>query len=255
MIPIELIRAGQMARETQHRGAAGHEAFLNEAIAFRVEELDLANLTQWQQVSAGGHKLIYLRAGSAAGGRLDINLGGEIRSLSPGDWIRGQFRSFDVRANPESATEGTARLLRVVHPDADYSELPGVDDGQLVATAIGPDGAATQTANDASANVPDQASDGVSLVGVSGWRVILSADDTRTLSGAGTLKVWLYSAELGRWVYNPQLDFPVETSGVRDLVFPDQVVTVPGGRLYVEADTVTVSAGALTVTVETWGNT
>lgn len=124
--------------------------------------------------------------------------------------------------------------------------------------AVGPAGAATQTANHASANIPTAVTDGVSIAGQTGARVILSAEPGRTLSGAGTLKVWLYDGTFGDagqgWYLNQNVSFSV-TGTSRQLVFEDLQILAGGHgqRMYVEAVSVTVSGGTtVSVLIQTW---
>jgi hypothetical protein len=113
--------------------------------------------------------------------------------------------------------------------------------------------AATQySANDAwyedlalSAAAPSAATDGIPLTGLKAVQVIVSANATRTLSGAGNLRVYIYDPTVARWVRVPALDLAVSTSGVRDLAFEAFAVSGErsGARLAVIPDSVTVSAG------------
>ncbi len=115
----------------------------------------------------------------------------------------------------------------------------------------------TQTAADANAaSIPTLVTHGVALRDRStGIRVTLSAESTRTLSGAGTLQAYYWNPSLSRWCRNPDLDITVAAAhaSVRDVTFPDTAIFVPGGRLFYIANTVTVSAGTTVVlTVEVY---
>ncbi len=109
----------------------------------------------------------------------------------------------------------------------------------------------TQTANDANAaSIPTLVTHGVNITDRStGIRVTLSAESTRTLSGAGTLKAYCWNGTLLRWCRNAALDITLSSShaSVRDQTFPDMETFVGGGRLFYLADTVTVSAGTTVV--------
>lgn len=115
---------------------------------------------------------------------------------------------------------------------------------------VGPAAAATQAANNAEDNIPTADADGMSLSGIKKIIVIVSAASGQTLSGAGTLKFWYYNTAIDRWIENKTSTISVTMSGRRDQVsdlydsFPDGA-----GRIYVEADTVTSSSGALTVRI------
>lgn len=132
-------------------------------------------------------------------------------------------------------------------------------DAKFIAAACSKDktqntaSACTQTANSASGNEPTAATPGVDLVNVCSLRVVVSAASGQTLSGAGTLKFWLYSQSLGRYVVNRVVTRSVTTSGERDHLIDDLWVGVHSGKVYVEAESVTVSSGAVSVYVETIG--
>jgi hypothetical protein len=102
---------------------------------------------------------------------------------------------------------------------------------------------------------PAAATDGMSLEDVGGFRVMVAAEATRTLSGAGTLKAWLYDPDVGLWMRNDDLDLSLVgiPSSQRAIAFPDFTVEVPEGRVLFAADSVTVSAGTtVTVYIKAW---
>lgn len=230
---------------------------LNQGGGFAMYEFDLAgstgqDITQAQGafVSSAGYKLLYLREGSDAGGLVDIEIGGRIERMAPGDKIVGPFDGFRLIRSSASVTVGTARFLVVLDPRADYVENQAINRSGALSTV-----SAGQTAN-AINNNPTLVTQGISLAGAKGLRVIVSADATRTLSGAGTLRFHYWDTALARWVYNPELDVDmafIAAATFRDVVLADRAVYVPAGRVFVECVSVTVSAGALTVLLETWG--
>lgn len=118
---------------------------------------------------------------------------------------------------------------------------------------VGPDSDTTQSANHATANEPFVATDGLSILNMCGLRVIVSAASGQTLSGAGTLRFWYYDTTLSspRWMLNQNVSLPVTQSSRRDAVFEDLPIYNGFGRVYVEAESVTVSSGVLTVRLET----
>lgn len=130
----------------------------------------------------------------------------------------------------------------------------GQGDAFTAATlAVGPSGATTQTANSAAGNVP-VLTDGISIANQNRLRIILSAASGQTLSGAGTLRLWLCDAVLARCVRNQNVILAVTESVKRDALFEDLDIGIgaDGQRAYVEAVSVTSSSGALTVTLQTW---
>jgi hypothetical protein len=93
-------------------------------------------------------------------------------------------------------------------------------------------------------SAPTLVTDGLNLYQVRGFRVMVCAEATRTLSGAGSLQAYYYHPTSGLWMRNPSLDLSVTASSVRCQVFPDQrVAAVGSGRVFYNTASVTVSAG------------
>lgn len=106
------------------------------------------------------------------------------------------------------------------------------------------------TGSPATRAAPTTVDEGMSLENVDGFRVMVSAASGETLSGAGNLRAYLWDTDLAAWIRNPELDIAVTTSGQRRLVFADQEVKVPSGRVLYAADGITFSAGTAGVTVQ-----
>lgn len=109
--------------------------------------------------------------------------------------------------------------------------------------------ACTQTAG--ATNKPTSATPGIDLANACAVRVTVSAASGQTLSGAGTIRFHLRTVSLGRYAENRVVTRSVTTSGSRDHLIDDLWVGVGYGKIYVEADSVTVSSGAVSVLVET----
>jgi len=101
---------------------------------------------------------------------------------------------------------------------------------------------------------PSAADDGVSLISstaapIRGYMLSVCAASGQTLSGAGYLRAWVYSALAAAWMRNTALDEQVNLSGKPCQAFPDRR---PGylklRRVLYAADGITVSGGT-TVTV------
>jgi hypothetical protein len=94
---------------------------------------------------------------------------------------------------------------------------------------------------------------GVNASDVTSCTVTVEADNTRTLSGAGTLDLWSYDYDIGAWlpVYTAagvRVQLAVTASSVRRATY--ETVQFPGnqhGRFMYIPNSVTVSAGNLTV--------
>jgi hypothetical protein len=96
-------------------------------------------------------------------------------------------------------------------------------------------------------DAPTLATEGMNLDAVKGFSVVVSADNTRTLSGAGALRAYTYDGT--RWARCPDLDLTTATASVRDLSFAGFTVTAPRGRIAYVPDGVTVSAGGVTIQI------
>lgn len=110
-------------------------------------------------------------------------------------------------------------------------------------------------------SAPTLATQGLTLKFLTGFEVYLSADSTKTLSGAGTLQAFRYSNFLGRWARAPEFDIVITgalatgITGARDATFKaggygvgisvvssrDSIAYVPNG--------VTVSGGGVTINI------
>lgn len=92
----------------------------------------------------------------------------------------------------------------------------------------------------------------VSLDDVTGYYLVVCAESTRTLSGAGTIDIYSLDEETGLVALNKSLVETVNASGVRCQRFPDhQVVASKAGRMMPAANSITVSGGT-TVTIYTY---
>lgn len=92
---------------------------------------------------------------------------------------------------------------------------------------------------------PTSATEGMSLAGVPGFRLTICAASGQTLSGAGTMKAWVYHPDEAAWARNADLDQTVTVSGKRCQVFPDFLTGVPNNnRVLFAASSVTVSGGS-----------
>lgn len=102
---------------------------------------------------------------------------------------------------------------------------------------------------------PTAATEGLSLTGVTKFRVFVSAASGQTLSGAGTLQAYVWEDGLnsgsGGWARNPDQDVTVNASAVQAMASSDLVVGVGTGRVVFRANGVTTSSGEVTVSIRT----
>lgn len=118
-------------------------------------------------------------------------------------------------------------------------------------TAVSGDGAHSNT-DPSTVDTGGTRTLGMDLSDCTGFRVIVSAASSQTLSGAGTVRIWMWSTLLTRWVHNSQLDYTLSfTSGTwRDDVSPDFQCTVGYGAVYPQLVNVTSSSGNVTPQAE-----
>lgn len=157
---------------------------LNNGGGLVTEDIDLAALlaapSGKQTVPRGGRALYYSPRGSARGGLLQLELGGQLKDFGPGDRITGTFDEFVVQRHPDSAELGIARLVITTSPWAeleamlaDPSQAAGTD---LLGTFNTPTPAFIAVAEDTdpSGTAPAGSFD------CSGWNTIRLLIDTQT---------------------------------------------------------------------------
>lgn len=94
---------------------------------------------------------------------------------------------------------------------------------------------------------------GLHLGDLRGFRLTIAAEEGETLDGTGTMRCYVWNADVEAWLPNPALDFEVgsEVAGKRGRVFPDVEQVVPlGAQLLYVRDGVGVSDGDLTVIMQ-----
>lgn len=101
-----------------------------------------------------------------------------------------------------------------------------------------------------SGSAPTSSTDGTSLQQATAIRVRLCAGAGQTLSGAGTLAVYVRDETDGLWARVAALDktVPASASGLRCIGWDESVNGVPYGSVAYVPASVTVSGGNLTVT-------
>lgn len=128
----------------------------------------------------------------------------------------------------------------------------------LLLSAIAAAAAPTRTANETAAGsnaqacsagsctraAPSASTEGLFLTGLTGYRLEICAAAGQTLSGAGTMKAYLYDYTAALWMPAPALDQPVTASGTRCTPFVDFNLTIRfDARVLFAASGVTVSGG------------
>lgn len=88
------------------------------------------------------------------------------------------------------------------------------------------------------------AAEGAPLLDADAFTVVVEAESTRTLSGAGSLVGYIYDETVAAWVVCPELTQTVSTSGVRRVAYNYVVAGArKGTRVQFAASGITVSAG------------
>lgn len=209
------------------------------------------------QISVPGRALVYEQVGSTPGALINVDFGGGIvRTMMPGQTVKGPFDTFTLRLNAQSVAAGTASFVVVQGEGVELIQAPTpLPSGSYKRNVVGPNGAATQ-ASASAANTPVAATDGVSLAGVVGfrcsvWATVMGTNITAVTNG---LRLWRYEANAAPAAWLKTSTIYVPETGARGWSGPDEIVQVQsGGQLYAEADTIT-GVGGLTVQIERWGS-
>lgn len=161
------------------------------------------------------------------------------------DWVRSPgFNALLIQAGQ------AGRTYRVWWAEdcfeiVDAASPPYLDGfvGAAASVAAPVAGSTSQLANSI-ANIPTLAGDGQLLpAGVKGCYAVASAQAAATILGPGAIVWWRYSSYLGRWAETTAQD--ALSGGRRDCATAEQLVNgAPGDRIFAEARSVTVSAGA-----------
>lgn len=256
----------QLAGQQPGRTLEEHKARapINQRGGFTSFEFDLgdARFTNpgYIEVPTKGWSIVYSLQGSAPGGALDIDfdLGGLPENVQPGAILRGLFNRFIVRRNAGSIQAGNVMLRIQREPDVEYDELARGDANGILGnpsgTGVGPAGATTQAYNSAAGNIPTAATDGLSLVGVRGFRaqVISALGSTIT---SGELHWWQLDTPTALWGETSFMQVYALTA-VNRIWFPGDLENwVPEGRIYPEwrSGVNSAGAGAYIVRLYTWG--
>jgi len=86
--------------------------------------------------------------------------------------------------------------------------------------------------------------EGAPLQDADAFTVVIEAEATRTLSGAGSLVGYIYDESVAAWVQCPELTQTVTTSGVRRAAYNYTVAgAARGTRVQFATSSITVSAG------------
>ena len=197
------------------------------------DSFDLASASYKHTVWGNG--IEYVEASSTPGGLIDIDIGGEIKSLAPGDKITGvNFSSARISRNASSVQVGTAALWI----------FRGTADHRNESKAAG-NRAPVQVYNEAASalthSAPTLVTEGVDVSRGSFFWAFVSAAQGATVTG-GSLDIYRWDTPLGDWVFI--MNVALNGLGTRYAGIPMDWSGVQDGRLFAAPNAVTLSAGA-----------
>lgn len=214
---------------------------------FRVIPVLGATATIADVIAAYASLVVRVSRGSNArqiSGVAPVGINDDIAVPGP-DWIRSPgFNALNLQGGQVGVTYRVfwAEDCYEVMDPGTSPMLPGfVGAGAAAAAPIA--GTTSQLANSV-ANIPAAAGDGQLLPsGVKGCYAVASAQAAATILGPGSIVWWRYSSYLGRWAETTVQD--ALSGGRRDCATAEQLMNgAPNDRIYAEARSVTVSAGA-----------
>jgi hypothetical protein len=92
------------------------------------QTFDLSNFSSAGAANLSGEELYFMRDGSSAGARLDLNFGGQqVFNFAPGQFLRLPFNSFTLARSFRSSVKGYARLVAVAK-DGSFGEKIFLED-------------------------------------------------------------------------------------------------------------------------------
>lgn len=219
---------------------------INTSNAFTEYLVNASQLTGPLKIEASGKKLVVSMQGTTPGACVDVDFdsGGKLSRVGAGASFTGQFGSFTLN-NPSTQAAGVVfRFVIVKQDDADYCEQERGGSGNLQVSQI------AQVVNSL-VNFPTLVTQGLDVTRCKGVRVALSADAGQTITG-GTIVFWAYDNTLARWCEVSSMSDAINPLGGtarRDYMSAEFPIFIGWGRIFVEARSVTVSAGALTQTM------
>jgi hypothetical protein len=178
----------------------------------------------------------FCQRGSSVGAVLILRNVGSSITLRPGDVVEGEWTDAELKVDSTNgASSGQVTLKWGLSPGVVYREPSNAGDGAL------PNTGTAAAAYNVTTNTPAAVTDGVSLLGANGARVVVQAPAGQTIAG-GTVRIWGYSSAAGDWALTPvEIDLPL---GVRTAELPDFTVGVGYDRFFPEVRSATHSGGA-----------
>lgn len=195
-----------------------------------LSDSDLASTSQGRTVYESGYGLHFRVSGSNPAARLDVECGGLIRHMAPGDSFVGRFTSFRVRNSTNSQSVGTANLLILRRGDVSFREEVNAA-GVFAESNCYVNG--VEQVGGSTANQPSTATDGASLAGAKYFHALVSAAGT-TFDGTGTFRLWFYSLGQNPGWYRGDYEWAAP-SGIGGWISP-RFDAFPYGRAFLETN-------------------
>lgn len=216
---------------------------INLSGGFRERDLALSSLVT-DTFNGRAFGLVYQVEGSDPGGRLnfDFGAGGRLTNQPPGLMLPVQFDALEISRGSRSVSGGdNARILYLVTEQAAaayfYSNPNPLSGGNARGGAVGPSGAVTQARNTAAdgANIPVLATDGMSLVGLNGFRVIIQTTLAVQTLVSGSIRYWYYDDDIAVWMLvGVQALNIADGVGYTRWAFSEELAPTGYGRIYPE---------------------
>lgn len=229
------------------------------------------------KVEAPNYGIVYMREGSTPGLAIEVDFeaGGKIPRIFPGAKVMARSEYFIVRIPLDiyqtvgsDGLPGLIRLQLLRQPDVDVEQLPQVIEGSRTGgidlttgnpISMSPAGANSgiQAYDETTLNQPTAVTDGVSLVGVTGMRIVVAG---RTVGGnspkfiSGMVALWRNLPNMSALWAGTEENINI-TAGTRIWCSRDIEVKVPYGRVYAELRNVVTDqgSGGFNVYIQTWG--
>ncbi len=180
------------------------ERSINQTGGVVVEEIDLSTLTASGEakIDRACWGVYYDPRGSARGGVLHCNVGGEARNFGPGDWIKGKIEWFALRRGKYSATTGVARLLLFTSPVVEFGNTVSDPVPAFHTDLLGNMLAGTFVNVDAATTPDGTWATMTNAFDCSGWRKIRVLVDAQTAGGTALtwdFVPWWSTQDDSRW--------------------------------------------------------
>jgi len=194
-------------------------------------------------MTQGGTGIEYCEQGSTGGGFVDIDIGGTLRQLTPGDKLTGlNFATAKIRRNSGSVQVGTAKFW-IYKGTADHRN-ESKSGGSKSPLAVYDEANGTNTGCLLTRAAPTLISEGVNVSAGQWFWAWVQVVAGQTITGGG-MDIYRWDTASGLWVPIMNVAFPLTgkvTAGI-----PQDWSGVQSGRLFAAPNAVTVSGAATAI--------